>query len=101
MSRLFRTSTSPHVTSSNSVTRVMMTVFLALIPGIAAYVWLFGWGVVINILLAILIALVCESAMLRLRGKPLRPFLSRWQRRRHGHFVGSDHPAAVALVVLS
>jgi len=76
MNRLFRIATSPHVTSPNSVTRVMMTVFLALIPGIATYIWLFGWGIVINILLAVLVALVCEGAMLRLRGRPLKPFLS-------------------------
>ncbi len=53
----------------------MMTVLAALIPGIATYVWFFGWGVLINILFAIFVALSAEALMLRLRGRPLRPFV--------------------------
>ena len=47
----FPTLSSPHLTGPNSTTRVMAEVLLALVPGIVALVWYFGWGVVINVLL--------------------------------------------------
>lgn len=69
------TPSSPYVHTADSVTRVMLRVIYALLPGIAAYVWFFGWGVVVNIVFAVLVALVCEAGMLALRGRPLKPFL--------------------------
>ncbi len=54
----------------------MVTVLLALIPGLAAYTWFFGWGLVINMAIAVSTALICEAAMLKLRGRPLGPFLT-------------------------
>ncbi len=53
-----------------------MLVILALIPGIAAYVWFFGWGVVVNICIAVVTALSCEALILKLRQRPVLPFLS-------------------------
>ena len=50
----------------------MMQVLLALIPGTVAYVWFFGFGVVVNILLACLLAIGFEAAILRLRNKPVK-----------------------------
>ncbi|MBL4851961.1 MAG: electron transport complex subunit RsxD [Gammaproteobacteria bacterium] len=71
----FKTPTSPHIHSGDSVSRVMLLVIAATIPGIAVYVGYFGWGVVINILLALVTALVCEAGMLLIRKRPVLPFL--------------------------
>ena len=49
----FATLSSPHTARPNSVTQAMMWVLIALIPGIAANSWYFGWGSLINIVLAI------------------------------------------------
>jgi electron transport complex protein RnfD len=54
----------------------MGAVLLALLPGTAAATWYFGWGVLINITLAVLFAVVLEAAMLALRGRPIKPFLT-------------------------
>ncbi len=69
------TNSSPFVPSSASVTRVMLTVLLALLPGILIYIVLFGWGVLNNILIAIASALLFEWLMLLLRDRPVRVFL--------------------------
>ena len=66
---------SPYIYSANSVTRIMLLVILALIPGIIAQVYFFGWGVIINITIAVSTAIVAEAAMLRLRQRPIKPFL--------------------------
>jgi electron transport complex protein RnfD len=59
-----------------TVAGVMRQVLWALIPGIAAHVWFFGPGILIQIILASVFALAYEAAMLRLRGRPMRPFLN-------------------------
>ncbi|AMS16367.1 electron transport complex subunit RsxD [Pseudomonas chlororaphis] len=55
--------------------QAMQRVLLATLPGLLALFWLFGWGVLINLLLACATALAVEAAALRLRQWPLRPFL--------------------------
>ena len=67
---------SPYVRKPASVTRVMGTVLLALVPGIAAYVWQFGPAILAQLAIATATALACEALMLAVRGKPLRLFLS-------------------------
>lgn len=69
-------SSSPFLPSEGSVGRLMLQVLVALVPGVAAYVWFFGWGVVLNILLAGMVAVAVEALMLRLRHRQLRPFLT-------------------------
>ena len=54
----------------------MFKVLLALMPGIAVYAWLFGGGVLITLVLATATALVTEALMLKLRHRPIQPFLS-------------------------
>jgi Na+-translocating ferredoxin:NAD+ oxidoreductase subunit D len=46
------------------------------VPGIAAYVWVFGGGVLVTISLATISALAAEAAMLKIRRRPIAPFLS-------------------------
>lgn len=71
----FRTVTSPHVVRDASVGLIMRRVLYAMLPGIAALAWFFGWGILINLLLATAVALLAESAMLTLRNKPILPYL--------------------------
>lgn len=74
--RQFETASSPHLKPKTSVSKVMAQVLLALIPGIAVYVALFGWGVISNILIATIAAIVFEAGMLKLRNKPVAPHLA-------------------------
>lgn len=71
----FRTLSSPHSPRANSTSRMMQQVLLALVPLIATMFWLFGWGVLINLVLASLIALGAEALALKLRQRPLAPAL--------------------------
>ncbi len=54
----------------------MLWVVMAMIPAFAAHFWFFGWGIVINSVLCLTTALSCEAIILRLRKRPLLPFLS-------------------------
>jgi electron transport complex protein RnfD len=67
---------SPHTVFSNSVTRMMLLVVMALIPGYIAYVYFFGWGVIINSMVCVATALLCEAGILQLRQRPLWPYLT-------------------------
>lgn len=51
---------------------IMRITLAALIPGALVYAWMFGPGVLMNLVFAIGIALLVEAAMLRLRDLPLR-----------------------------
>ncbi len=59
-----------------STGQVMRTVLLATLPGVAALVYYFGIGVLLNLLIGGVTALACEALALRLRRRPLAPFLS-------------------------
>ncbi|OIR05543.1 electron transport complex subunit RsxD [mine drainage metagenome] len=67
---------SPFITQPSSVSQIMLRVLLALIPGIALYVWYFGPAILVSIALASVTALATEAVMLKLRQRPLGPFLS-------------------------
>ncbi len=67
---------SPFLSGINSVTKQMITLLVALIPAITAIVYFFGPAVLITITLAIVVALLAEALMLKLRDRPLKPFLT-------------------------
>jgi len=67
---------SPFITQPTSVSQIMLRVLLALVPGIALYVWYFGPAILVSIALASLTALAVEAVMLKLRNRPIKPFLS-------------------------
>lgn len=73
MSAIFN---SPYFRQPASVRSVMLRVLVALLPGIAAYVWLFGAGILVQIALASAAALAGEAAILALREKPVWLFVS-------------------------
>jgi len=66
---------SPHGPRTSRVDWIMLQVLAALVPGIIAMTWYFGWGLLINIGLAVLFALAAEGAVLRARGRPVIPTL--------------------------
>ena len=66
---------SPYFLQPASVQSVMLRVLVALLPGIAAYVWFFGAAILVQVALASITALAAEALMLGLRGKPLMLFL--------------------------
>ena len=70
------TPSSPHIHSGIHITGMMVRVCLALVPAIIAYTWFFGWGLCINILIAVGTALGAEALMLRIRQRPIVPFLT-------------------------
>jgi electron transport complex protein RnfD len=67
---------SPFISKPDNVAQIMLKVLLALLPGIALYVWYFGAAILVSITLSSLTALVTEALMLRLRNRPIAPFLS-------------------------
>lgn len=67
---------SPFISQASSVREIMFKVLLALVPAIAVYVWYFGPAILVSITLASITALATEAVMLKLRGRPLAPFLS-------------------------
>lgn len=72
----FPVASSPHLRSGNSIQRVMGLVLLALLPGVAALWFFFGWGVIINIGIASVTAVVCEWLAVRLRGRDPGPVVT-------------------------
>lgn len=61
----------PHLHDGSSVTGMTLRVGLALLPGLLCHIWFFGWGILIQCLLAVVFAVVFEWLMLRLAGKPV------------------------------
>jgi electron transport complex protein RnfD len=71
----FNPVTSPHIFVGTSVSQIMRRVLYAMIPGIGALAWLFGWGVLLQIGIASVAAIAAEAAMLAIRGKPMGRYL--------------------------
>ena len=68
--------TSPHATGHNRTRKVMQLVLLATLPGVLVLTWLYGFGTLINLCWAGLVAVGCEAAVLRLRERPVRRILA-------------------------
>ena len=66
---------SPYISDAPSVSVIMFKVLLALVPAIAVYVWQFGGGVLVTLTLATVTALLTEAILLKLRQRPVQPFL--------------------------
>lgn len=66
---------SLHKHDGSTVAGVMLRVCIAMIPGLLCYIWYFGWGILIQCLLAVGFALAIECLMLRQRRKQITLFL--------------------------
>ena len=71
----FDTSPAPHVIAGYTVPRVMFQVLLALVPAGIAHVALFGPGLLLQLSVACVTALLAEAAALRWRGRDAAPAL--------------------------
>lgn len=71
---LIRTS-SPHLHKASSTADVMRLVVLATLPGLAAMTFFFGWGTLINVVWACLLAVGFEACIVKLRKRPLGFYL--------------------------
>ncbi|MBU1189621.1 MAG: RnfABCDGE type electron transport complex subunit D [Gammaproteobacteria bacterium] len=66
---------APHIPAQNSVQKVMAQVLVALLPGVLAYLYYFGIGMLVQIVLALSFAYLFEWLSLLLRKQPLRMFM--------------------------
>jgi electron transport complex protein RnfD len=53
----------------------MLKVLFALVPGIFAYVWIFGGGILVTLTIATITALLAEAVLLKTRNRPVKPYL--------------------------
>jgi len=68
--------TSPHTQRAGRKTSwVMLMVIAATIPGLVVQTALFGWGTLINIMIAIVAALASEAIILKMRQRSIQFFL--------------------------
>jgi electron transport complex protein RnfD len=65
----------PLEAADDRLQQAMNTVLLAALPGLLALFWLYGWGVLINLLLAVISALLVEAAVANLRRQAVQPAL--------------------------
>ncbi|EIV2969532.1 electron transport complex subunit RsxD [Cronobacter sakazakii] len=72
---VFRIASSPYTHNQRQTSRIMMLVTLATVPGIAVQWYFFGYGSLVQILLAIVSALASEALVIRLRKLPLKSHL--------------------------
>ncbi len=72
----FATSGAPFQPPATTVGGIMRQVLYALVPAVVAHVWFFGYGIVFQLVLAVGFAVGLEAVMLKLRDRPLKPFLS-------------------------
>lgn len=58
-----------------SLPATMRLVLLACVPGLLVLFWLHGWGLLLNLLLTTIAALLAEALMLRMQRRPVRASL--------------------------
>ncbi len=62
---------SPYIKPASTVSGVMATVLLALIPAAICYTWFFGIGFLINLAITSVLGLLIEALVMRARGRPV------------------------------
>ena len=62
---------SPFLKPASTVTGVMATVLMALIPAAMCYTWFFGIGFLINLAITSVLGLLIEALVMRARGRPV------------------------------
>lgn len=73
---------------AKNISELMRWVLIALMPGIGIYIYLTGWGGVINLFIAAITGVLFEALALHLRRKPVIPTLT-------------DHSALVTVTLLA
>ncbi len=67
---------SPFAHNNQNVRKVMLQVQIAAFPALMTHIYLFGFGIVIQWMLAVTTLIVVEYIMLKLRDRPVMPFLT-------------------------
>ncbi|MGB2465561.1 MAG: RnfABCDGE type electron transport complex subunit D, partial [Porticoccaceae bacterium] len=83
----FKQITSPHAHAAQNTGKVMQLVLWATLPGLLALTYHFGWGSLINVLLATATAVAAEALIVQMRGRSVSFYLR-------------DYSAAVTAVLL-
>ncbi|MEG2588819.1 MAG: electron transport complex subunit RsxD [Citrobacter sp.] len=68
---VFRIASSPYTHNQRQTSHIMLLVLIAALPGIAAQLWFFGWGTLVQIILASISAIAAEAGVLKLRKQPV------------------------------
>ncbi|MDG9671763.1 electron transport complex subunit RsxD [Hahella sp. CR1] len=84
--------TSPHLKGPARTTAIMQWVILATVPGLLTMTWFFGWGTLINVILASLTAVAAEAFVLTLRKRPLAFYLQDYSAVLTGVLLGLALP---------
>ena len=71
----FKQISSPHAHAAQNTAKVMQLVLWATIPGLIALTIHFGWGSLINLVLATVTAVIAEALIIKLRGRPIAFYL--------------------------
>jgi len=72
---MFLAQSSPFLKPDLTVSKMMLVVTLLMVPGILTATYVFGYGVLVNIVLAIIFALSFEAIILYLRKRPIKVYL--------------------------
>ncbi|CDM89412.1 electron transport complex subunit RsxD [Xenorhabdus bovienii] len=70
-----KVASSPFTHNQKSTSQLMLWVVLAAVPGIAVQTYLFGYGTLFQILLAVITALLAESVAITMKKQVIAPFL--------------------------
>ncbi|BFM06386.1 electron transport complex subunit RsxD [Halioxenophilus aromaticivorans] len=84
--------TSPHAQGATDTQAVMRTVILATLPGLAAMVFFFGLGPLVNVVLCGLFCLALEASVLAIRKRPITFYLNDYSALVTGVLLGLALP---------
>ena len=70
---LNRAVSSPHIRQQRSMPNMMRWVYLALLPALVVQSWLFGWGTLLQVVLACALCIGFEALWLVARQRSLTP----------------------------
>lgn len=72
MDKLFSVSSAPHIHAKDSTALLMLDVITALMPCVAAGIWLFGWNAARVVLISVIACVLCEYLWQKIVKKPVR-----------------------------
>lgn len=69
---------SPYDWQNRNVRQLMLQVQMAATPALFVHAYFFGIGIFVHVAIGILTAILAEAAVLYLRKKPIKPYLTDW-----------------------
>lgn len=91
----FKQITSPHGHKRQSTGRIMQLVLIATLPGLLVLSYQFGWGILINLFLAVFAAISAEALILKIRQRPIGLYLRDYSAVVTGVLLGLSLPPLV------